>query len=69
MPMLYDPRDLLPGHEQFERYWSPVAGKNMWQYDYRDPKGHLYSCVAFSLEICLARRKKWQELLKQNGTP
>ena len=65
---MIEPRNLLPGEEQFERFWSAVQKRNMWQYDYRDDTGHLYSCVDASLDDCIARRRKWQELLRQDQT-
>lgn len=63
-----------PGTEKYERYRNPVARRKrsaspyLYQYDYRDTDGELFSCVAASLEQCRARRDAWL-LEKEDGQP
>lgn len=56
---MLDPKDCLPGQEQYEEFYSPVAKKNLVQYDYRHTSGELFSCVAFTLEKCRLERDNW----------
>lgn len=49
-----------PGQEQWERYYSSLAGGWRVQYDYRTPDGKLFSCIAKSLEAARSRRGAWE---------
>jgi len=46
------------GQEQYEFFYPRHGGERV-QYDYRTPKGALFSCVAESLELARARRDAW----------
>lgn len=54
-----DAKNLKPGKEQYEEYYSEVSRKNLVQYDYRSFDGSLFSCVAPSLEKARERRDDW----------
>jgi hypothetical protein len=49
------------GQESYETYHSAIQKKDMVQYDFRTPEGKLFSTIAPSLEVCRARRDKWQK--------
>ncbi len=53
------------GHEQWEEFYSSIAGGMRVQYDYRTSQGKLFSCVAKSLEAARTRRDAW--LIKQSA--
>jgi hypothetical protein len=49
------------GQERYEEYYSEITQKNLVQYDYRTPKGILFSCVKSSVELCRQARDRWLE--------
>jgi len=51
------------GKESYEKYWSKIESKYLYQYDYRNETGKLFSCVSDSLEKCRARRDAWNETI------
>lgn len=46
------------GQEQYE-YYTNAYGEKRVQYDYRIPKGKLFSCVALNLEFAREKRDAW----------
>jgi hypothetical protein len=66
---MLNPQNLLPGQEQFERFtkfkgFKNVAGRRgaptlLYQYDYRDIDGKLFSVIRGTLEECRKSRDKW----------
>lgn len=58
---MLNPKNLLPGEEQHEVFFSGVGRrrKKMVQYDYRAADGELFSCVRLSLEDCRRARDEW----------
>lgn len=58
---MLNPKNLLPGEEQQEVFFSGVGRrrKKMVQYDYRAADGELFSCVRLSLEACRRARNEW----------
>jgi hypothetical protein len=60
---MLDPKNLIPGHEQYEIFHAPSrrgkSGPERCQYDYRDRDGELFSCVAVSLEAAREKREAW----------
>jgi len=59
--MNLDPKMVEPGDEQFEVFWSTVLNRDVCQYDYRDTDGHLFSCVAKSVDAARDRRNGWRD--------
>ena len=61
--MALDPARCMNGDEQWEEFLSRVMAnhreKSMIQYDYRNSKGELFSCVAPTLAHARRRRNKW----------
>ncbi len=55
-------KDLYPGEEQWEEYYSHIAKGTRVQYDFRDYDGNLYSAIGRTLQIAkekaLAYRRK-----------
>jgi hypothetical protein len=51
--------ELKPGEEQYETYYSPTAQKHFIHYNYRSPKGGLFSCSGKTLEECRDLCKKF----------
>jgi hypothetical protein len=56
------------GEERFEEFQPEtsigkrsIPGRTMVQYDYRDHDGHLFSCVAPTLEKARQKRDRWLE--------
>ncbi len=49
------------GQEQYEYFTRTYAGREVHrvQYDYRDPREGLFSCIAGTLEMARYRRDKW----------
>lgn len=45
--------------EQYKDYYSPVLKKTLVQYDYRDVRGELFSCVSPTLEEARKKRDEW----------
>lgn len=60
--MTLDPKKCKAGNEQWERFPSATR-KNLVliQYDYRNSKGELFSCIAMTLDEARSRRDKWAE--------
>jgi hypothetical protein len=60
---MLNPQNLAPGNEQHEMFHAPGRmGKPVperCQYDYRNPDGELFSCVAVSLDAARAKRDEW----------
>lgn len=56
------------GEENYERY-KDFRGKWLYQYDYRDTDGELFSVVMPTLTECRMRRDKWlnQKIAKANN--
>lgn len=54
-------KNLQNGQEQHERYYSPVMGCDMVQYDYRHTDGKLYSTIAKTTYHARKRRDRWLE--------
>lgn len=61
---MLDPKELAPGEEQHEKYFSPALGKDAVQLDYRAINGRLFSCVALTLGKARAKKDAW---LKKMG--
>lgn len=59
---MLDPRNLHPGNEQYEVFFTGVGRnqKKMVQYDYRDGAGELFSCTGKTLAACREKRDRWQ---------
>ena len=51
-----DTKNLLPGKEQHEHYYSYAMRKNLVQYDYRATDGALFSTIAKTLEKAREKR-------------
>ena len=49
------------GQEQYDFFYSKLARGDRVQYDYRTPKGKLFSCVAASLDAARMKRDLWLE--------
>ena len=47
------------GAEQYETYYSALAGGMRVQYDYRTPDGRLFACIAKTIDEARARRDAW----------
>lgn len=47
--MLIDPKNLRPGQEQYIKFHSKIMRKSLYQYDYRDYNGKLYSGTGVTL--------------------
>lgn len=62
--MTLDPKNLQPGHDQYEPYWSAPHRDICIQYDYRTRDGRLFSCIAKDLQRACAKRDAW---LIENG--
>jgi len=43
------PQDLKPGQEQYIKFHSKIMRKSLYQYDYRDYNGKLYSGTGVTL--------------------
>jgi len=56
---MLDPLILKNGEEQFEEYFSKISKKILFQYDYRDIDGKLFSCVAKTKEEAKEKRDEW----------
>lgn len=58
---MLNPKNLLPGEEQYEMFFSGVGRrkKKMVQYDYRAADGELFSCIRLTLKACRAARDEW----------
>lgn len=56
------------GGEKYEKFYSRIARKNLYQYDYRHIDGKLFSTVAPSLKVCRARRDAWLDKQAANFT-
>ena len=54
-----DTKNLLPGKEQHEHYYSYAMRKNLVQYDYRATDGALFSTIAKTLEKAREKRDIW----------
>lgn len=61
--MTLDPKKCAAGSEQWEEFPSATK-KNLVliQYDYRNTKGKLFSCIAMTLEEARSRRDEWAEI-------
>jgi hypothetical protein len=46
-----------PGKEQYEFFMN--GRKRYCQYDYRNVRGELFSCIKPTLEACRAARDEW----------
>jgi hypothetical protein len=56
-----DPKNLLPGYEQYEDFFYAVTNQMKVQYDYRHPTNKkLFSCLANTLEEARRRRHQWE---------
>ena len=58
---MLNPATLKNDSEQYERYYDKILRCYMYQYDYRDSEGTLYSCIAKSLELCRQKRDRARE--------
>jgi len=47
------------GEERFEKFYSRILKRYLYQYDYRHPDGELFSCASKSLDECREKRDKW----------
>lgn len=56
---MLNPKDVLPGKEQYEYFKDRMTHKRRCQYDYRAEDGELFSCIQLSLESCRRARDKW----------
>jgi len=56
---MLDPLILKNGEEQFEEYFSKISKKILFQYDYRDIDGELFSCVVKTKEEAKEKRDEW----------
>ena len=43
------PQDLKPGQDQYIKFYSRIMRKSLYQYDYRDYNGKLYSGTGVTL--------------------
>lgn len=59
--MSLDPRNIKPGQEQYEEFFSKTLKKNMIHYDYRDMHGTLFTCITNTLEEARWLRDEWME--------
>lgn len=59
---MLDPKDLKPGQEQSESYYSHTLKRYMWQYDYRDHDGKLYSAIGKSREEAKEKAMRNKEI-------
>jgi hypothetical protein len=48
-----------PMEERYEEFYSCTLRETRVQYDYRTLDGHLFSCIAKTLEDARARRDAW----------
>ncbi len=54
-----DARNLKPGHEQKEVFYSHFVKKRLIQYDYRHTNGDLFSCIAEDSQDAYDKRAAW----------
>jgi hypothetical protein len=47
------------GTENYEQFYSSIAKKQLFQYDFRTKDGELFSCVSTSIEKCREKRDYW----------
>lgn len=71
--MALDPKNVKPGEEQYESFYSSIVKKRLIQYDYRHNDGELFSCVAPTLDKAVEWRdiwltKKYEEELNRDAT-
>lgn len=60
---MLDSENCKPGQEQYEKFFTRLTGRGrraMFQYDYRDDDGELFSTIKPSLADCRAKRDLWK---------
>lgn len=58
--------NIINGQENYEKYFSAIVKKNLYQYEYRHTDGELFSCIKSSLQLCREAKDIWLKRKEEN---